>query len=328
MKKSFIIILIVILFIFLIPLIFTNKRVVDTSTNNNIDLEVVDFNYSEYSEIKLLHKDTDEVEEVKLDDYIACVVSAEMPVSYELEALKAQAIVARTYTIYKITTSKKHDNADICDKSTCCQAWISKENRLKRWKESDAQNNWNKIIRAVNETAGKIVTYNNKPINAFFHANSGGKTEIPFYVWGGSGYPYLQVVETSGEDAYSQYSSEAEFTKEELERKIREKHSDFEIDLEENDCIEIKERDSSNRVVTVKIGNLNLSGVETRTLLGLRSANFTVDISNNKVNFKVIGYGHGVGMSQTGADALAKQGKNSEEIIKHFYSGVEIKDKF
>lgn len=328
MKKSFIIILIVILFIFLIPLIFTNKRVVDTSSNNNIDLEVVDFNYSEYSEIKLLHKDTDEVEEVKLDDYIACVVSAEMPVSYELEALKAQAIVARTYTIYKITTSKKHDNADICDKSTCCQAWISKENRLKRWKESDAQNNWNKIIRAVNETAGKIVTYNNKPINAFFHANSGGKTEIPFYVWGGSGYPYLQVVETSGEDAYSQYSSEAEFTKEELERKIREKHSDFEIDLEENDCIEIKERDSSNRVVTVKIGNLNLSGVETRTLLGLRSANFTVDISNNKVNFKVIGYGHGVGMSQTGADALAKQGKNCEEIIKHFYSGVEIKDKF
>lgn len=328
MKKSFIIILIVILFIFLIPLIFTNKRVVDTSANNNIDLEVVDFNYSEYSEIKLLHKDTDEVEKVKLDDYIACVVSAEMPVSYELEALKAQAIVARTYTIYKITTSKKHDNADICDKSTCCQAWISKENRLKRWKESDAQNNWNKIIRAVNETAGKIVTYNNKPINAFFHANSGGKTEIPFYVWGGSGYPYLQVVETSGEDAYSQYSSEAEFTKEELERKIREKHSDFEIDLEENDCIEIKERDSSNRVVTVKIGNLNLSGVETRTLLGLRSANFTVDISNNKVNFKVIGYGHGVGMSQTGADALAKQGKNCEEIIKHFYSGVEIKDKF
>lgn len=185
MKKSFIIILTIILFIFLIPLIFTNKQVVDTSTNNNIDLEVVDFNYSEYSKIKLLHKDTDEVEEVKLDDYIACVVSAEMPVSYELEALKAQAIVARTYTIYKITTSNKHDNADICDKSTCCQAWISKENRLKRWKESDAQNNWNKIIRAVNETAGKIVTYNNKPINAFFHANSGGKTEIPFYVWGG-----------------------------------------------------------------------------------------------------------------------------------------------
>ena len=250
-----------------------------------------------------------------------------MPVSYDIEALKAQAIVARTYTIYKITTSKKHEQADICDKSTCCQAWISKENRLKKWKEDVANENWNKIIKAVNETAGKIITYNGKPINAFFHANSGGKTEVPFYVWGGSGYPYLQVVETAGEDAYSQYSSEATFTKEELEKKIKEKHEDFEINLEEENCIEIKERDKSDRVVTVKIGNLNLSGVETRTLLGLRSANFTVDISKDKVSFKVIGYGHGVGMSQTGADALAKQGKNCEEIIKHFYSGVEIKDK-
>lgn len=328
MRKIFIIILVVIImFIFLIPTIFTDKRVINTSTNNNIKLEVTNYNYSEYSKIKLLHKDTDEVEEVKLDDYIACVVSAEMPVSYELEALKAQAIVARTYTIYKITTSKKHDNADICDKSTCCQAWISKENRLKRWKESDAQDNWNKIIRAVNETAGKIITYDDKPINAFFHANSGGKTETPFYVWGGSGYPYLQVVETAGEEAYSQYSSEAKFTKEELENKIKEKHSDFEINYDEKNCIEIKERDNSNRVVTVKIGNLNLSGVETRTLLGLRSANFTVNISDNEINFNVIGYGHGVGMSQTGADALAKQGKKCEEIIKHFYSGVEIKDK-
>ena len=312
MRKTIYLIICLMLLIFLIPLIFTNRRVTETSqiTNKNkISLEkTIDYDYSKFSTIKLLHKDSNEVEEVKLDDYIACVVSAEMPVSYDIEALKAQAIVARTYTIYKITTSKKHEQADICDKSTCCQAWISKENRLKKWKEDVANENWNKIIKAVNETAGKIITYNGKPINAFFHANSGGKTEVPFYVWGGSGYPYLQVVETAGEDAYSKYSSEATFTKEELEKKI-------------------KERDKSDRIVTVKIGNLNLSGVETRTLLGLRSANFTVDISKDKVSFKVIGYGHGVGMSQTGADALAKQGKNCEEIIKHFYSGVEIKDK-
>ena len=331
MRKTIYLIICLMLLIFLIPLIFTNRRVTETAqiTNENkVDLEnTVDYDYSKFSTIKLLHKDSNEVEEVKLDDYITCVVSAEMPVSYDIEALKAQAIVARTYTIYKITTSKKHEQADICDKSTCCQAWISKENRLKKWKEDVANENWNKIIKAVNETAGKIITYNDKPINAFFHANSGGKTEVPFYVWGGSGYPYLQVVETAGEDAYSQYSSEATFTKEELEKKIKEKHEDFEINLEEENCIEIKERDKSNRVITVKIGNLNLSGVETRTLLGLRSANFTVDISGDKINFKVIGYGHGVGMSQTGADALAKQGKNCEEIIKHFYSGVEIKDK-
>ena len=249
-----------------------------------------------------------------------------MPVDFELEALKAQAIVARTYTIYKIIESRKHEDADICDKSTCCQAWISKEDRLKKWDENKRISNWNKILQAVNQTAGRIITYEGKPINAFFHSNSGGKTEVPFYVWGGTEYPYLQVVETSGEEAYSQYSSEAKFTKKEFIEKIKKEHEDFQIDFNEENCIEIKERDGSNRVVTVKIGNFNLSGVETRTLLGLRSANFTVEISKDEVLFKVIGYGHGVGMSQTGADALAKQGKNYEEIIKHFYKGVEITD--
>ena len=247
-----------------------------------------------------------------------------MPANYDIEALKAQAIVARTYTIYKITTSKKHDNADICDKSTCCQGWISKEDRLKKWKEEERVTNWNKISKAVNDTLGKIVTYNGKPINAFFHSNSGGKTEVPLYVWGGTGYPYLQVVETAGEEAYSQYSSEAKFTKADFIKKITEEHKDFKIDFKEKDCIQITQRDESNRVVTVKIGNLNLSGVEVRTLLGLRSANFTVEIKENEILFQVIGYGHGVGMSQTGADAMAKQGSSYEEIIKHFYTGVEI----
>ena len=328
MRKSICLILILVFLIFMLPFIFLNKRTVTTSKESENtqkeELQTIDYDYSKYSTIKLLHKDTDEVEEVKLDEYIACVVSAEMPVSYDIEALKAQAIVARTYTIYKITTSKKHSNADICDKSTCCQAWISKENRLKKWDADVANDNWNKIIQAVNDTVGKIITYEGKPINAFFHANSGGKTQIPFYVWGGTGYPYLQVVETSGEENYSQYSSEAKFTKKEFIEKVKKEHSDFEIDFKEENCIEIKERDDSDRVLTVKIGNLNLSGVETRTLLGLRSANFTVEISEDEVLFKVIGYGHGVGMSQTGADALAKQGKTCEEIIKHFYVGVEI----
>lgn len=328
MKKIFMDILFIIILIFLIPVLFTTRRIEKVSTKiEEQKNEVINYDYSKYKTITLLHKDTNEVEQVNLDEYIACVVSAEMPATYELEALKAQAIVARTYTIYKITTSKKHDNADICDKSTCCQAWISKEYRLKKWDEDKRTENWNKIIQAVNETAGKIITYDDKPINAFFHSNSGGKTEVPFYVWGGTGYPYLQVVETSGEEAYSQYSSEAKFTKEEFVEKIKKEHEDFEINLDEENCIEIIKRDDSDRVVTIKVGNINLSGVETRTLLGLRSANFTVEINQDEILFKVIGYGHGVGMSQTGADALAKQGKNYEEIIKHFYTNVEITDK-
>lgn len=330
MRKTICITIFIILLVFLIPVIFTNRKNLNTANmkeEKDKEIEIVDFDYTKYSTIKLLHQDTDKVEEVKLDEYVACVVSAEMPVSYDIEALKAQAIVARTYTIYKITTSKKHSNADICDKSTCCQAWISKEDRLKKWKEEERTANWNKISQAVNDTAGKIITYNGKPINAFFHANSGGKTQTPFYVWGGTGYPYLQVVETAGEEDYSQYKSEAKFSKKDFVKKVTEEHKDFKIDFEQEDCIQITERDKSDRVTTVKIGNLNLSGVETRTLLGLRSANFTVGIQEDDIVFKVIGYGHGVGMSQTGADAMAKQGSNYEEIIKHFYTGVEISDK-
>ena len=145
--------------------------------------QFTEYNYENYGTIKLLHAKTGEVEEVKLDDYLCNVVSAEMPADFELEALKAQAIVARTYTIYKIQ-NKKHSNADICDDSSCCQAWISKEDRLNRWDESLRESNWAKIEQCVYGTAGKIITYNNQPINAFFHSNSGGTTELPVNVWG------------------------------------------------------------------------------------------------------------------------------------------------
>ena len=253
------------------------------------------------------------------------VVSSEMPANFEMEALKAQAVVARTYTIYKIKNNKKkHGTADICDDSGCCQAWISKEDRLAKWDKSKQDEYWNKIVKSVNETQGKMITYNGEPINAFFHSNSGGSTEAPINVWGGSGYPYLQSVETAGEDAYSQYASELTVTKKQFEETIKKEHSDFKIDFTKNDCIKITEYTEGNRVKTIKIGNLNLSGVEVRNLFSLRSANFEVTITKDEIKFEVKGYGHGVGMSQTGADSLAKQGKNYEEIIHHFYTGVEI----
>lgn len=262
-----------------------------------------------------------------MDEYLYGVVSAEMPASFEEEALKAQAVVARTYTIYKIVNNDgKHEDSDICDDSSCCQAWISKEDRLDKWDDDEKEENWEKIVNAVNSTQGKIITYEGEPINAFFHSNSGGETEAPIDVWGGSGYPYLQSVSTSGEDAYSQYSSEATFTKEEFEEKIKEVHSDFKIDFDEEDCIEIKEYTEGNRVKTIKIGNLELSGVEVRNILGLRSANFTFEITDKEITFEVIGYGHGVGMSQTGADSMAKSGSSYEDIIHHFYTDVEIED--
>ena len=336
MKKILIYLLILIFICFSIPIIFTSefsKRTFSEEISENNKVENKDkvsestYDYKKYKTIKLLHKDSEKVEEVALDEYLYGVVSAEMPASFEKEALKAQAVVARTYTIYKIVNNDgKHKDADICDDSTCCQAWISKEDRLSKWKEEERNSNWSKIVEAVNDTQGKIITYEGKPINAFFHSNSGGTTEAPINVWGGSGYPYLQSVSTSGEDAYSQYNSEAEFTKKEFEEKIKKEHSDFKIDYKKEDCIKVEEYTEGNRVKSVKIGNLDLSGVEVRNIFGLRSANFKIIMKNNKIRFEVLGYGHGVGMSQTGADSLAKEGKNYEDIIHHFYTGVEIEN--
>lgn len=345
MKKILIYFSILIFICFAIPVIFTTSfekrtssaevltsdgNVVEDKEANDISPNAIlesTYDYKDYDTIQLLHQDTGKTEELELDTYLYGVVSAEMPVSFEEEALKAQAVVARTYTLYKIVNNDgKHGEADICDDSTCCQAWISKENRFARWEENEQEENWKKIVNAVNSTQGKIITYQGKPINAFFHSNSGGETEAPIEVWGGSGYPYLQSVSTAGEDAYSQYSSEAEFTEEEFVEKIKEVHSDFEINWKEDNCIEVTEYTEGNRVKTIKIGNLELSGVEVRTIFGLRSANFKVTREGGKIKFEVTGYGHGVGMSQTGADSLAKEGKNYEDIIHHFYTDVEITD--
>lgn len=333
MKKIYLYLIALIFICFAIPIIFT-RSFESRKTSNKIPENIIEnniaestYDYKNYNSIKLLHKKTNKIEEVDLDEYLWGVVSAEMPASFEKEALKAQAVVARTYTIYKIVNNDgKHKDADICDDSTCCQAWISKEDRLAKWDDDEKESNWNKIVDAVNSTQGKIITYKGKPINAFFHSNSGGKTEAPVDVWGGTGYPYLQAVATAGEDAYSQYSSNASFSKKEFEEKIKKEHSDFKINFKEKDCIKIEEYTDGNRVKTIKIGNLELSGVEVRNLFGLRSANFKVEINGDNIEFEVVGYGHGVGMSQTGADSLAKEGKNYEDIIHHYYTNVEIVD--
>ena len=337
MKKILIYLLSFILIIFIIPALLTRRTLpvnsnekISNQEEQNVENQTQtsnqnEYNYSKYGTISLLHKKTGEVEQVNLDEYLCNVVSAEMPANYEIEALKAQAIVARTYTIYKIL-NKKHDTADICDDSTCCQAWVDKETRFSRWEESKRESNWEKIQKCVQETQGQIITYQNQPINAFFHANSGGKTELPVNVWGGTGLPYLQVVETAGEEGYKQYESEVELTQDELIEKLKTKYSDISIDFSNQEDLKILEYTDSGRVKTVKFGNHEISGVETRTLLGLKSTNFEISKENDKIKFTVKGYGHGVGMSQTGADAMAKQGKNYKEIINHFYSGVEIKE--
>lgn len=335
MKRLIAWILLIVLIAFLLPAILTKKfSFVETVANEQKNEEINneqnannnEYTYKNYGTIKLLHSKTGEVQELAMDEYLLGVVASEMPASFEKEALKAQAIVARTYTVSLIQSGGKHENADICDDSTCCQAWITKEDRQARWDEDKKDEYWAKIEDAVNSTKGKVIEYNGEVIKAFFHSNSGGKTENVSVVWGGTNLPYLKSVETSGEDAYSQYASELEISKSDFEAKMKEKYSDFTIDYNDANCIEVKEFTDGNRVKTIKIGNKELSGVEVRSILGLRSAHFTYEINGDNIKFNVIGYGHGVGMSQTGADSLAKQGYSYEEIIKHFYTGVEIVD--
>ncbi len=325
MRKIVIYILEIVFICFIIPILFTvRKKTEEVMSLSEPEEEMYD--YGKYNNIKLLHSNTGDIEEIDMDTYLLGVVSSEMPADFEEEALKAQAVVARTYTIYKIINGSKHENADICDDSRCCQAWISKEDRFSKWNEEERESNWLKIENAVNSTKGKIIMYEGKPINAFFHSNSGGATETATDVWGGTNYPYLQVVQTSGEDTYRQYSSELLISKNDFISKIKEYHSDFIIDFNIEDQIKILEYTEGERIKKIKIGNLELSGVELRNIFGLKSAKFEINIEDDNIKFNVIGYGHGVGMSQTGADSMAKEGKKYEEIIKHYYTGVEIVD--
>ena len=325
MKKFIAYFIFLIVLIFTMPIIFTNpfQKTEETMAEDE-KKEYTKADYGDLSTIKLLHSNTGEIEELDFDTYLYGVVSAEMPASYEIEALRAQAVIARTYTMYKVANGSKHEDADICDNPACCQAWISKENRLARWDENLRDEYWNKIVDSVDSTSGRYVAYENQPINAFFHSNSGGMTELPVNVWGGQ-YPYLQVVATSGEENYNGYSSEVEVSKDELIQKMLEKYSNFQINFDEVNCIQILDLTESGRVKTMKIGNISLSGVEVRKIFELKSAKFEFEINGDKIRFKVIGYGHGVGMSQNGADSLAKQGMNYEEIIKYYYKDVEIK---
>lgn len=323
MKKILIYILIFMLLVFTIPLIFTNVETEETSSITEIVENVIDD--SRYGIIKLYHNKENSIEELDMNKYLYGVVASEMPASYELEALKAQAVVARTYTIYKIKNGSKHENADICDNSNCCQAWISKDNRLARWEPEKREEYWNKIVEAVDTTNKQYITYNGDVINAFFHSNSGGKTELAVNVWGGN-LPYLQVVETSGEEAYSAYNSEVSFSKDEFVVKMNENYNDFEIDFDSLECIKILEYTEGARVKKVKIGNKELSGVEARKIFGLRSSNFSFEINKDTIKFSVIGYGHGVGLSQSGSDVLAKQGYTYDEIIKYYYKDIEISE--
>lgn len=280
-------------------------------------------------EIKLKITKTGEIVTIDIDDYLKGVVPSEMPPSYEIEALKAQAVVARTYTFEKMQTGS-HVDCDICDNYACCQAYYPKEKIIEIWTGRGFDENlrkiyWAKVEEAVDSTNNIVITYKGEYIKAYFHANSGGKTESSTEIWGKQNIPYLVPVESLGEEEHQYYESEVKFSIDELEQKLSE-GSDIQciVNINEEESIEILDYTKSGRVANIRIGNNIYEGTDIRTKLGLKSTNFAVETVDNNVVFKVKGYGHGLGMSQTGSNYYAKNGYTYDAIIKHYYTGVDI----
>lgn len=266
----------------------------------------------------------DAVEEMDLGAYLVGVVRAEMPASFEIEALKAQAVAARTYTLYKILSGGNHgDAAHICTDSTCCQAYIGEARARENWGR-DADANEAKIESAVRETDGETILYGGVPILAVFHSSSAGQTRAAGEVWV-SDLPYLQAVSSpeSGE-TIPNYYSRAEFSAEEFRGKVLAARPEADLSGPMSAWLQNAVTDSAGSVETVDVGGVTLKGATLRGILGLRSACFEWEVQEGKLVFFVTGYGHGVGMSQYGANRMAKDGAAYREILTHYYSGVTV----
>lgn len=264
------------------------------------------------------------IEEVQIEEYVKSVVSGEMLVSFDDEALKAQAIAARTYIAAKrLRPCNIANGGDVCD-TTHCQVYINKDVRLEQW-GSNAEEYWNKISNAVDNTKGMVLTYNNELVlYPQFFSTSSGMTENAVDVFSNS-VPYLVSTESKGEEIAPKYETEFPFNIPEFVNKINDKYKEASITSENlKNNIEILSRSVAGGIKELRIGKTKVKGLDFRLALGLSSTNFEYVINENEIVFKCKGYGHGVGMSQWGANVMAKSGADYKDILTHYYIGVEI----
>lgn len=283
--------------------------------------------------IHLYIPELDKIVEMNLEDYVKGVVAAEMPAEFELEALKAQAVAARTYAVKNMVTFggpglAEHPGADVSADYRQSQAWLSEAQLKAKWGPFNYQNYWPKICKAVDETRGQIITYNGEPINAVFHSTSGERTASAKEVWGFD-YPYLQSVACWWDKSSPRYSETKEFALIEIEKQLGTDTGVMAAAQNGNGTVAgIVDLTASGRVDKIRIGSKTLTGLAVREKLGLRSANFTVEHKGDKLIFKTTGYGHGVGMCQYGANGMAKEGRNYQDILTYYYTGVALKNIF
>ncbi len=265
-----------------------------------------------------------QVAEMTLADYLWCVVAAEMPASFEPEALRAQAVCARTYSLWKMgAKSHEADGADICADSSCCQAFLSREDAAQRWGEAAAAGHTAKIASAVADTDGQVLTYEGAPIQAVFFSSASGATENAEAVWGRA-LPYLVSVDSPEGDEVPNYRSTVTLTAEQVKKVAAEAGLGADLSGEPSTWFQNLTRTASGRVAAVELGSAALSGSAARNLFALRSACFDVSESEGVFTFSVTGYGHGVGMSQYGANAMAQSGSGWQEILAHYYTGAVL----
>lgn len=256
--------------------------------------------------------------QLSLEGYVCGVVAAEMPAEYHLEALKAQAVAARTRVLQQMAQGGcgNHPGADVCTDSAHCQGYATPDECRERW-GSSYEAYRSRLLQAQRETKGQWIAYGDKPITVLYHAISGGRTENVQTVFAES-LPYLVSVESTEDESIRGYWQDKHFSFEELAQ-----HWQL-LPEEIRKTLSVAGYTSSGRVSHVQVGARTLEATEVRQMLGLRSTWFSISMDDSGVTFHQRGYGHGVGMSQAGANSMAASGADYQEILKHYYTGVEI----
>lgn len=293
----------------------------DVSPTPETDFELV----KSPKNISIYLTDSKRTATVNFEEYIKGVVACEMPSTFHEEALKAQAVAARTYSTARALngTSSEHPSAPLCD-STHCQVYKSPSSLKKLKGEDWMKKDWPKICEAVEATEGQKLYYNGELVKqALFHSSSGGKTENSEDVFSAS-VPYLVSVDSPYESEATHQNETRSFSINEFDSAIKESFPEYAFGEINSSNIKILNRSNGNRVDDIQVGNETLKGTDIRKALGLSSANFSIKFKGDTIIFTSNGSGHGVGMSQYGADGMAKAGYNYEEILNHYYSGTEI----
>ena len=262
-----------------------------------------------------------EVRVLPLEEYLVGVLAGEMPASFAPEALKAQAVAARTFALY-CAASHKHADADVCGDAGCCQAWLDEERMRLNW-GGDYEQNFARLRAAAEQTAGEYLSYEGQPVFAAFHCSSAGATEASAAIW--NPRPYLvSVPSPESADTVPRYISRLLCTPLDFRDTLLAAHPEADLSSEPAGWLGPVEHDESGRVASVLLGGVPVRGTELRSLFSLRSTAFTLAYSEEGFCFTVTGSGHGVGMSQYGAEVMARNGADYREILAHYYPGTVL----